>query len=192
LTASGHCIPSGHRKLYTPGLPRAAVHLVNQRDVLHSSDPQDPEVSNLNKEINNVICESSRIAWAEKIKLCGPRANPTKFWVLLQSLSGKSTRQPPNQPITFGTRTLSKPQSIAKRFDKQFTSVGAHRQIPETRRVIRQLRHKLQLVPDFNPFNNVLTLDAIKLASNSTATGPDGLTTLHLKHPWPTWCLFSH
>jgi hypothetical protein len=107
LTASSHCIPSGHQKHYTPGLPRAAVPLVNRRDVLRSSDPQDPEVSDLNEEIDTVICDSSRKAWAEKVKLCGTCANPTKFWALLRNLSGKSARLPPNQPITFGTRTLS-------------------------------------------------------------------------------------
>jgi hypothetical protein len=31
LTASGHYIPSGHRKEYTPGLPRGAISLANQR-----------------------------------------------------------------------------------------------------------------------------------------------------------------
>jgi hypothetical protein len=50
---------------------------------------------------------------------------------------------------------------------------------------LRNLRYKHKLVPEFNPFTNTLTQDAIKLASNSTATGPDGLTSLHLKHLGP-------
>ena len=124
-------------------------------------------------------------AWTDKVESCGPRSNPTKFWGLLRSLSGKSARQPPNQPITFGVKVKTKPQSIAKGFNRQYTSVGDHRQRPETRRVIRNLRHKHKLDPEFNPFTNTQTQDAIKQASNSTATGPDGLTSLHLKHLGP-------
>jgi hypothetical protein len=50
---------------------------------------------------------------------------------------------------------------------------------------MRDLRRKHKLDQDFNPFNNKATLDAITLANNSTATGPDGLTSLHLKHLGP-------
>jgi hypothetical protein len=103
----------------------------------------------------------------------------------MKSLSGKRARQPPNQPITFGAKVLTKPQSIAKRFNHQFTSVRSHKQSPETRRVITNLRHKHQLNTDFNPFTEAATADAIKQASNSTAAGRDGLTSLHLKHLGP-------
>ena len=185
LEASGHCIPSGHRKNYSPGLPREAVPLVSRRDVLRQTDPTDPEIDNLNDEISMVVCDANRKAWNDKVKSCGPNLNPSKFWGLLRNLSGKRVRQAPNQPITFGTKVFSKPQSIAKKFCRQYTSVGTHRQNPETRRVIRNIRHKHKLVSDFNPFTVASTSDAIKAASNSTATGPDGLTSLHLKHLGP-------
>jgi hypothetical protein len=63
--------------------------------------------------------------------------------------------------------------------------VGTHKQRPKTRRVKRNLGHKHKLDPDFNPFTKKATSDAISLASNSTATGPDGLTKLQLKHLGP-------
>jgi hypothetical protein len=116
LKTSGHCIPSGHQKSYSPGLPREAVPLVSQRDVLRQADPTDPEINNLNDEISMVVCDANRKAWNDKVKSCGPNLNPSKFWGLLRNLSGKRMRQAPNQPITFGTKILSKPQSIAKFF----------------------------------------------------------------------------
>lgn len=79
LAASGHCIPSSHRKEHTPGLPYGAVPLVNRRDRLCRVDPLDPEISSLNDEFHNVICESLRKTWADKVELCGPCSNPTKF-----------------------------------------------------------------------------------------------------------------
>jgi hypothetical protein len=185
LTASGHCIPSGHRKEYTPGLPHVAVPLVNRRDELCRADSQDAEIPHLNEEISDVICEASRMMWINKVESCGLHANPSKFRGLLRNLSGKRARQPPNQPITFGRKTLSKPQSIAKSFNRQYTSVGTHKQRPKTRRVIRNIGHKHKLDPDFNRFTKKATSDAISLASNSTATGPDGLTKLQLKHLGP-------
>jgi hypothetical protein len=183
LTASKHCIPSDHRKDYTPGLPRGAVPLVNRRDKLRRSDPLDPEIAGLNSNINDIICDSSRKAWADILELCGPRANTTKFWGLLRNLSGKHACQPLNQPITFGRKILTKPQSITKGFNHQYTSVCVHKQNPETRRVIRQLKHKHQL--DEDPFTEAATCDAIKLSSNPTATDLDGLTSLHLKYLGP-------
>jgi hypothetical protein len=51
--------------------------------------------------------------------------------------------------------------------------------------VIRNLRDKHQLNPDFNPFTTALTTDVIRQSSNSTAAGPDGLTSLLLKHLGP-------
>jgi hypothetical protein len=103
-SASGHWIPAGHRKSYTPGLPRAAVPLVNRRDVIRTVDPLDPEVATLNTEINDVICESSRKAWTDKVESCGPKSSSSKYWALIKNLSGKRARQPPNQPITFGNK----------------------------------------------------------------------------------------
>jgi hypothetical protein len=68
LSASGHCIPSGTRKDYTPGLPREAVPLTKRWDDLRRADPIDPEIGTLNKEISEIICRSSRKAWTEKVE----------------------------------------------------------------------------------------------------------------------------
>jgi hypothetical protein len=158
---------------------------VNRRDELCQADPLDPKIPGLNNDINNAICDSSRKTFADKVISCAPRANPTKFWGLLHNLSGKHARQPPNQPISFKGKVLTKPQSIAKGFNRQYTSVGVHKQNPQSRKVIRHMRLKHKLDSKFNPFTETTTSDAIKASRNSTATGPNGLTSLHLKHLGP-------
>jgi hypothetical protein len=183
FSASGHSIPSGFNRKYTPGLPREAVPLTSCRDELRRLDPLDPEIPALNEEITAKVCELSRKAWMDKIESCSRNANPTKFWSLICNLSGKRSIQPPNQPIMFSNKkTYSKPLPMANKFNKQFMSVGPHKQNPVTRRVIRLIKSKHVLNAEFSPFTDPLTADAIKLSSNSSATGPDGLTSLHLKH----------
>jgi hypothetical protein len=63
LSASGHCIPSGIRKEYTPCLPCEAVPLTKRLDDLRCADPQDPEIGIPNEEISEIICRSSRKTW---------------------------------------------------------------------------------------------------------------------------------
>jgi hypothetical protein len=185
LAASGHSIPSGQRKDYTPDLPCKAVPPTRHCDNFHCMDPQNPEIDNLNMEILSIICESSKKVWREKVESCGPKTNRSHFWSLIGKLSRKRLSQPPNQPITFGAKVCTKPQAIAKKFNTQFTSVSTHKQNPKSRRVMQNLKIKHNLDPDFNPFTEAATIDAIRIAKNLIATGPDGLTTLHMKQLGP-------
>jgi hypothetical protein len=51
--------------------------------------------------------------------------------------------------------------------------------------VMRSLRVKHPIDNNFKPFLPVNTLDAINAAKSFSATGPDGLTSIHLKHLGP-------
>jgi hypothetical protein len=71
--------------------------------------------------------------------------------------------------------------SIAKKFNAQFTSVTSQAE---------QRHHKSHEIftsqtptrTNFRPFYKGRPSEAIRRSSNSTAVGPDCLTTLHLKH----------
>ena len=180
--ASRHNIPSGFRKNFIPDIPREASVLINQRDNIRIRNPQDPAIDQLNQQISDKISSASKQAWLDKLDSADHHSDPNKFWSLLRCLSGKRPRLPPNQPISFGTKIFSRPNSIAKKFNSQFTSVSTHKQNPNTRRVIRRLRKNHKLDTNFKPFNPISTGEAIKCASNSSAAGPDGITNLHLKH----------
>ena len=92
--------------------------------------------------------------------------------------------RPPNQPITFKSKTYTKRAAIAKKFNQQFTSIGPHKQLPITRKVIRRIRKK-KLVADYSPFFDADVIGAIGRAESSTAAGPDNITMVHLKHLGP-------
>jgi hypothetical protein len=144
-------------------------------------DPQDPEIANLNDQISEVVCQSSRKAWIDKVTCskkqpCSVLGFTLQFiWQVCPSAS--------KQAITFGDKNFSNPQFIAKKFNSQFTSIAAKKQDPESCKVNRDLSKKHKL--GHEPFTYADTVEAIRLSSNSTAIGPDGLTSLHFKHLGP-------
>jgi hypothetical protein len=180
VDASNRFIPSGHVKNFTPGLPREALPLMKSRDALRSADPDDPEIARLNTEISNMINETSRKEWIEKVEKTNP--NSTNFWSLLRNLSGKKVFQPQNQPTTFKDKVFTKASAIANHFTSQFTSVAPHKSNPLTRRVMRKLHRTHKPDRSFSPFMTKLTEAAIMASKNLSAMGPDGLSALHLKH----------
>jgi hypothetical protein len=183
FTASKHSIPAGYRKDFRPGMPRE--NLANERDLLQESDPQDPEISRLNTLIKEVITRENKKTWIKTVEDSHPRVSMEKHWRLLRILSGKRPHQPPNQPITFLDKSFSRPSAIALRFCRQFTSVTTHKSNKRSRRVNRNLKKKYQLDTTFKPFTDQLTKRAILMSLNSSAFGPDGLTSLHLKFLGP-------
>jgi hypothetical protein len=109
-------------------------------------------------------------------------------------LSGKRTFVPRNQPIAFGSTSHSDPKVIAEKFNSQF--VLPLWSNPHARKTHRNILRDHVLDHDYSPFTAKLTEDAIRQASSSTATGPDKLTTLHLKHIGPAGlayltCIFN-
>ena len=92
---------------------------------------------------------------------------------------------PPNQPVSFQGRTYTKHGAIAKRFNTQYTNIRPHKSSKLSRVLQRDIRQSHNLDPNFRPFSPTDTAEAIKSSKNSTALGPDGLSTVHLKHLGP-------
>ena len=182
LNASKHNIPSGFRKDFVPGLPASAKDLICQRDALRERDPCDPDISRINNCISESIRSHKRQKWIDKLNSSSYQDSPNKFWPLIKSLSGKSSRPPPNQPISFKNKPSTKAKSIANGFCRQFTSTVPYKSNRRTRQVLRKLRSKHVLNKDQNPFSVEEVERAIVVSKSSTATGPDGLTAIHLKH----------
>jgi hypothetical protein len=113
------------------------------------------------------------------------KTNPGKCWSLFKSLSGKNTRSPPNQRISFSGKIYTKSPDIAKNFLKQFTKSVNHKMDRHSITVIRNLQKKHQLDSGFQPFTCLATCDAINASKSFSAVGPDGLTAIHLKHIGP-------
>jgi hypothetical protein len=102
---------------------------------------------------------------------------PKKFWSLLWGLFGK-------RPISFGKDTLTAPSRIAEGFIRQYVLHPCSD--PLTWRIRRKLYKSHPLDHNFSPFTPAKTEEVIRASKNSTATGPDGLTSLHLKNLGPS------
>ena len=182
--ATRHNIPRGCRKDFIPNLPTTAIPLIQERDRLRETDPQHPNLPDLNHRITTAIATHFRQTWIEKVQDCNFRQDPSKHWSLLKSLSGKPSL-PPNQPITFGNRTLTSNKLIAQAFCKQFTLVKNFQRDRTTRQLRRHIikQHPLSdSPPSFTPDQ---VRKAIDNSGNSIATGPDNLNILHLRHLGP-------
>jgi hypothetical protein len=115
--------------------------------------------------------------WRDDVVASSHKNNSAKHWALLKSLPGKSSRPPPNQPISF-----NKSPDIARGFCKQFTSIVKHKSDPRARKVRRFLKACHKLDTSYKPFTSQDTYKAIMAAKSSSSMWPDGLTAIHLKH----------
>jgi hypothetical protein len=183
LTALKHAIPAGFRRDFVPGLSRETVELIHERDSLRSTDPHDAGIEVMNQEIARLIAQNKRDIWREKVKAAHDHAEPSRFWNLLRGLSGKKAHVPSNQPISFDPDSCSNPKVNADKFLKQY--VLAPRSDPMNQKVLRRLHLNHPIDHSYTPFTSAQTLEAINHASSSTAKGPDGLTSIHLKHLGP-------
>ena len=188
--ASKKHIPQGSRKDFIGGLTPEVKQLTETRDDIRLADPTDPRIPDLNLKIKNSIHESSRRSWIEHICSCNHTTDTRKFWGIMRKICGKNANSPPNQPIFFSNKPYNKTNAIAKKFTAQFTSVAPHRSDRSTRKIMRDLRRKHKLDPSFTPFTQDQVSTAIRKSKNSTATGPDNLTSLHLKHLGPLGIAF--
>ena len=174
-------IPAGFRKDFIPNFPPEAIPLRAQRDQLRAANPRDPQIAVLERQIRTACDKEAHKAFDKELEEADPLSYSTKFSNLVRRLSGKRVYRPPNQPITFNGKAYTKRTAIAKRFNKQFSSVGDHSHLRITRKVLRKIRKK-ELDLEFKPITDDDTINAIKRAKASTAEGPDGMTMVHLKH----------
>ena len=87
--ASKRHIPAGFRKSFDNGIPREAQPLVAQRDDMRLANPNDPLISDLNREIEGIVNAAARKSWTEAVESASSSPSSTAFWHLLRRLSGK-------------------------------------------------------------------------------------------------------
>ena len=181
---SKEAIPQGRIKEIIPEVPSEAVRLMKERDQRRQADPQDPEVNELNKNINNIIRDHKREKWRNHVSDINRIHDSQKLFKLIKTLNGGSQKANQNQAIQFKGKYLSSPQQIAAAFNKQFSSVIAHKSSKSARRMKKEIR-KNSLNASSQQYTAQQTKEAIKLAKASKALGPDGISTVHLKHLGP-------
>ena len=182
---SAHNVPAGFHRIFAPGLDATSAALIAERDDLRRRNPNDPELAGLNTRISASISSTARQRWMETVQKADRRSNPTQYWRLLKSLTGKRVSTSPNQPIKFGNKTCTKNSSIANQFCKQYANVKQFQQDKESRTIYKNLKINNPLDRSFTPFSESDIVEAIKASKSSPAAGPNGLTMIHLKHLGP-------
>ena len=177
--ASRRNIPAGFRHDFVPNFPPAAAAARDRRDALRAADPSDPRIAEAGREIRVACNQAARERFNEE--LSSADGCSSKLANLIRRVSGKRIYRPPNQPVSFNDRVMTKRRSIANGFNKQYCQVIQHKSNRATRKVIRKIKKK-KLVADFTPLSEMDVAEAIKQAKSSSAAGPDDVTMLHLKH----------
>jgi hypothetical protein len=60
LEAKKHHISAGYRQDFTPGLSCDAAELIEERDNIRATDPEDPLINELSSNINRIISENKK------------------------------------------------------------------------------------------------------------------------------------
>merc|ERR1719489_295920 len=77
--ASSLFIPRGRTKDYLPNLSEQARTLIGTRDEIRNTNPNHPEISDLNEQITRELDASRRRAWEQRVMEADPKDSNTKF-----------------------------------------------------------------------------------------------------------------
>ena len=172
-------IPAGRIQHFQPTLPASAKSLADERDRKRGLNPTDETLNDLNKQIQKLMVEDKRTKWHSAVDKCDHRTGISHLWRLVKGLSGKQSHNSPNKGVQFADMTYLDPKMIANKFTK-LTPTPICLTGDMSKRQLKWQLHRLPLTgtPSFTPAD---TKEAIRLAKSSTAIGPDGMCTLHLK-----------
>ena len=178
--ASGLFIPAGRIQHFQPTLPASAISIADERDRKRGLKPADETLNDLNKQIKKLVVEDKRTRWHSAVDKCDHRTGISYLWRHAKGLSGKQQHNSPKKGIRFTGKTYLDPKMIANIFAHQFTPPSIRLTGDKSKRQLKRQFHQLPLTgtPSFSPAD---TKEAIRLAKSSTAIGPDGMSTLHLK-----------
>src|SRR2546426_2843059 len=151
---------------------------------MRKSNPKDPNIAILNKEINILISTHKTNIWKEKLnENWDQKTNTYKLWNLMSNLNNKKPSQQANRTISFNNKPKTTAKDIATAFNQQFTSITKHETKKEYRKIDR-ITHKMTIDPTFS-ITTTQVQEAIKSSKANKSTGPDNINIQHLKHLGP-------
>ena len=165
-----------------PEIPAEASDLMQTRDELRKNNPTDPQIGNLNKEIESLIRNHKRDKWREHVSNMDRKTDPSSLFKLIKRFNGQPTNKE-NQGIRFKGKYTSSAKSIANKFNEQYSSVVRHTSSKLARRITKD--SKQQSLSNASHYTPSQTQSAIKQSKSSKALGPDGISNIHLKHLGP-------
>lgn len=175
--AAARFIPAGRIPILRPNFPAEAAGLADERDEIRSTNPSDPRIGQLNREISKLVNEHKRNKWVDHLKTCNLSTGASKLWSTVKSLSNPSKRDD-RISITFADKTFSDPKRCASSFSRQFIE---HPERDKAKRSIVRKLHDLRVTDEPHAFTSTEVAEAINRAKPSKALGPDGISMLMLK-----------
>ena len=178
--ASDLFTPASRIQHFQPTLSASARSLADERDRKRGLNSTNVTLNDLNKRILKPVVEEKRTKWQSAVDKCDHRTGISHLWRLVKGLSGKQPHNSPMKGVRFTDKSYLDSKMIANKFVHQFTPPPIRLTGDKFRRQLKRQLHHLPLTgtPSFTPPD---TKEAIRLAKSSTAIGPDGISTLHLK-----------
>ena len=185
LDANKHFIPSGNIRHYNPTFSRHIKQKLQTRRHLRSLPPTPDTITRiqeLNTEIDADIKLEQTTRWKQTLDSVNFRTNPTRLWKLIKSLNNKYTDQPDTHEALTHNNTILTDRQQAEALNTHYSQTSRLPPRTQDRQILRAL-HKLH-TPSLGtpPFTPTMVSAAIRKTKNTTSTGPDGISYLHLKH----------
>ena len=188
--ASKDTIPAGTIRQYNPSYSRAIKHKIQTRNHLRKQTPTTDilnRIQTLNTEITEDIKQEQSNKWKQILDTVTFNANSSKLWKLIRGLNNKYTDAPQTHEAILQNTHAKIPTDTeqANLLNKHYANISSLPSRQEDRVILKQL-HKITLDSHLHPpFTTNMTLEAIRRTKNTSSTGPDGISYLHLKHLGP-------
>ncbi|XP_065354130.1 uncharacterized protein LOC135948669 [Calliphora vicina] len=117
--AAARFIPAGRISVVRPHFPAEAAGLADERDDIRSTNPDDPRIAQLNRDISRLVNEDKRNKWLDHLNNCNLSSGVGKLWSTVRSLSNP-TKKDDRVAIKFADTTISDPKRCARAFCRQF------------------------------------------------------------------------
>lgn len=181
--AAKHFIPAGRIQKIRPNFPSAAAILADERDELRRQDPSNQRIGALNKKISDLVAEHKRNKWHDHIEKSSFNSGQNNLWKVIKGLNNPQKRSD-NTMISFNNIPIEKGKKCARLFNTQFTEKPAPGN-RGNRKTVPKLKKLSSEPTEPTHFTNEDVLRKLKRMKSSKAIGPDGISTIMLKHLGP-------
>ena len=186
-------IPKGNIRHYNPNFTPEIANLIKQRDRLkHNSPfPHTPDtkarIQFLDDNINTKIKTKKTENWKTLVTTLNHTTNTSKLYKTLKNITNSQTStSKTHAAITSNTQhipTLTEQANILIKHYSEISHLKPTR--TPTEKLTSMHRRRFPLDHTATPFTTEQTLNIIKKTKNSSSTGPDNISNIHLKHLGP-------
>ena len=150
--------------------------LAEERDALQATQPGDPRIATLTKEIDKEATSYWQSKWEEFLDGLDLKKGASHLWSTVKNLSGQQ-KPPASQPVTFCDMPVWDDKRCAKLFHMQLTP-----HVTTTSKANHLIARKLhKLKKGEGAFIASEVAQAIRTTKPSKAIGPNNVAPMHLK-----------